>query len=86
MVLLHHYQPNRAQLGLKTLESSLPEALVGEVMDVFQYITPTDHPIAAQLIIKRVNAEKEWMLSLLNKEDYANIQPFLEKIVTRFRS
>ena len=39
-VLLYRYAPHRAQLGLKTIDQSLPKFLVSEVENIFEQITP----------------------------------------------
>jgi len=42
-VLLHRYKPERAQLGMKTVKSSLPDAIIKEVLDIQENITPNKH-------------------------------------------
>ncbi|MFJ8063700.1 nucleotidyltransferase domain-containing protein [Psychrobacillus sp. NPDC096426] len=43
-VLLHRYKPRRAQLGMKTVETSLPEEIVNEIKVVYENLTPQKHP------------------------------------------
>ena len=46
-VLLHRYAPERAKLGLKTIEQSLPESVVSELTGIMEFITPGKHAQAA---------------------------------------
>jgi hypothetical protein len=49
-VLLHRYRPERAQLGLKVLESSLPDAIIENVRQIQENLTPQKHQIACVLL------------------------------------
>lgn len=62
-VLLHKHSPDRAQLGLKTLGRSLPPAVLQDVEDIFEYITPSHHETASLKIRQMVRREKDWLLS-----------------------
>ncbi|PKR85290.1 nucleotidyltransferase domain-containing protein [Heyndrickxia camelliae] len=60
-VLLHRYAPERAQLGLKTIEKSLPESIVDELKQIFEHITPSAHRKAALQIKQFVSKELDWI-------------------------
>lgn len=62
-VLLHKYCPNRAQLGLKTLDHSLPSFVLIEVEAIFELITPKNHAKASSKIRQILDKEYEWILS-----------------------
>ncbi|WP_144513916.1 nucleotidyltransferase domain-containing protein [Bacillus sp. FJAT-22090] len=49
-VLLHRYNPERAQLGLKTLQTSLPKEVMHAINEVYDHMTPQKHPHAVKLI------------------------------------
>ncbi|WP_102027914.1 nucleotidyltransferase domain-containing protein [Salirhabdus sp. Marseille-P4669] len=80
-VLLHNYCPNRAQLGLKTLEATLPQSLKRNIHIILQYITPKEHKHAEILIQRLVANEVDWIISTLNKEDQMKLYPFLSKMI-----
>ncbi|SDJ83661.1 nucleotidyltransferase domain-containing protein [Sediminibacillus albus] len=65
-VLLHRYAPARAQLGLKTLEDSLPPAILKRVRKIFQTNNPENHDKAAALIIDVLEDNQEWLSGQLN--------------------
>ncbi|MGV3465025.1 MAG: nucleotidyltransferase domain-containing protein [Heyndrickxia sp.] len=79
-VLLHRYAPERAQLGLKTMEQSLPKSLVDELKQIFEHITPSGHRKASQQIKKLVSKEMDWIKLNLTQGD--QILPLLEKMLT----
>lgn len=62
-VLLYKYCPERAQLGLKTLEHSLPTSVLIEVEAIFEQITPKDHGAASSKIRELLAKECDWILS-----------------------
>jgi len=78
-VLLHRYAPERAQLGLKTLEQSLPESLVAELNQIFENITPSGHRKATLQIKQLVLKELDWIK--LNLAEDGQIIPLLEKML-----
>lgn len=45
-VLLHRYNPERAQLGLKTLQISLPNNILNALNEVYEHMTNKNHPHA----------------------------------------
>ncbi|WP_430507969.1 aminoglycoside 6-adenylyltransferase [Rossellomorea marisflavi] len=62
-VLLQRYKPERAQLGYKTLETSLPEQLVGNVKKIMGLIGPFTHQQAASEFLRLIEAERGWIRS-----------------------
>lgn len=63
-VLLQRYKPDRAQLGFKTLEASLPEEHVGKVKKIMGLIGPFTHQQAAGEILMLIEAERNWIRSV----------------------
>lgn len=78
-VLLHRYIPDRAQLGLKTVETSLPEELIKNICRIQENITPQKHQIAAVLLRDLLNQEAEWILNEVNNQD--KIKPLWNKVL-----
>lgn len=71
-VLLHRYSPTRAQLGLKTIEKSLPESIVVTLKGIFELITPNNHQKAAYRLSRFLSKEYDWIAShLVNGEQVA---------------
>ncbi|SDL92513.1 nucleotidyltransferase domain-containing protein [Sediminibacillus halophilus] len=69
-VLLHCYSPNRAQLGLKAVEASLPVEMEAEVRTIFQSMTPELHSQAAVHVVRLLQKHRQWLLSQLASEPY----------------
>lgn len=80
-VLLHRYNPNRAQLGMKTIESSLPEGILKVIKQVYETMT-NKHKHAVQLICDMLASETEWVLSRVS--DPEKISPFWERMISSF--
>ncbi|MFC4560118.1 nucleotidyltransferase domain-containing protein [Virgibacillus kekensis] len=81
-VLLHHYCPDRAELGIKTVEKSLPVGLVKKSFTkAMESNTPDNHRIAAKQIAAIFAAEKDWIFSVLNENEIAKIKPLMEKML-----
>jgi predicted nucleotidyltransferase len=78
-VLLHRYKPERAQLGLKTVETSLPEELIKNISRIQENITPQKHHIAAVLLRALLNQEAKWILNEINNPD--KIKPLWNKVL-----
>lgn len=60
-VLLHRYAPHRAQLGLKAISQSLPEAIFSEINAISNFLTPKNHPLAASQLRQLVAREASWI-------------------------
>ncbi|WP_019156300.1 nucleotidyltransferase domain-containing protein [Robertmurraya massiliosenegalensis] len=67
-VLLHHYQPERAQLGLKALHSHLLKEQLVSMKDIFNCNTPKCHARAVKFMIKDLQKEMIWIDSMLEKD------------------
>ena len=67
-VLLVRYVPERAQLGLKIIEQSLPGPLLVNVAGILECLTPSKHAQAANQISRLVTREYDWIYSQLNEE------------------
>jgi predicted nucleotidyltransferase len=78
-VLLFRYAPNRAQLGLKTIDDSLPKSIVFAVEEIFEHLTPRKHSKASHLISKLVSEETEWINLHITQGD--QIKDFLQKMI-----
>ncbi|WHX42551.1 nucleotidyltransferase domain-containing protein [Mesobacillus sp. AQ2] len=68
-VLLHRYRPERAQLGLKALESSLPDAIIENVRQIQENLTPQKHQIACVLLRDLLKKESDWILNEVGNPD-----------------
>lgn len=68
-VLLHRYRPERAQLGLKVLESSLPDAIIENVRQIQENLTPQKHQIACVLLRDLLKKESDWILNEVGNPD-----------------
>lgn len=78
-VLLHRYYPERAQLGTKALSSLLPQKQLNEVTEIFNNSTPLSHEKAVSKIIRVLQREMEWIVSMLDEDSQAG--HFLERMI-----
>ena len=78
-VLLHRYEPGRAQLGMKTAESSLPKEVTKVLSEIQENITPKKHQIAAVLLRDFVIQESAWILNEVANSD--KIKPLWRKVL-----
>lgn len=78
-VLLYKYCPERAQLGLKTLNQALPNHILNEVEAIFEKITPRNHAIASSKIRQLLAKEYEWILSQVS--DRSLVEALLKEMV-----
>lgn len=72
-VLLHRYVPERANLGMKTLQDSLPRVILEELKPVMNRLTIEDHSTAADQLMDMIDAESEWMFA--KAMDRGKIEP-----------
>lgn len=70
-VLLHRYKPEKAQLGLKSLESQLPHIQLDKVKTIFMYITPNAHRKAVYYLINLLHDEINWVESKVESDSQA---------------
>ncbi|RSD28710.1 nucleotidyltransferase domain-containing protein [Mesobacillus subterraneus] len=78
-VLLHRYRPERAQLGLKTLKTSLPEAILAEVKKIQEHTTPGKHQAAVVLLIELLKGQTEWIFKEVPDSD--KIKPLWNRMI-----
>ncbi|WP_281269245.1 nucleotidyltransferase domain-containing protein [Paraliobacillus ryukyuensis] len=78
-VLLRHYVPARAQLGLKTMERSLPAVPLNKFNRMYEANTPNQHPQAAKYYCQFLSEEKEWILA--NMQHPIKIQPLFLQLI-----
>lgn len=78
-VLLHHYHPDRAQLGLKTLDSTLCEEQIEKVEMIFRHLTVDHYETAAELIRSWLKEEEKWIMEQI--EDTGYTQGFLKRMI-----
>lgn len=57
-LLLHIYCPERAQLGMKTLERSLPAELLKKFQHIYRYLNVDEHHHAAKLLAAFMECEE----------------------------
>ena len=79
-VLLYKYNPDRALLGLKTLQKSLPISLLKRVEEIFDTLTVSEHPKAAYSICKLITEEYDWIMKRL--PDQNQIEPLMKKMLS----
>lgn len=83
-VLLHRYRPERAQLGLKALESLLPSSHLNKVKTIFTYNTPASHNRAIFHLMNLLNDEIDWIESNVGRNAQAG--PFLRMMINLLTS
>ncbi|MFC4409054.1 nucleotidyltransferase domain-containing protein [Chungangia koreensis] len=81
-VLLHRYNPSRAQLGLKALETSLPIEVMKKVRSIFEHMTPSGHGEAARLIVVLLKELDEWAFT--EAADPQTIRPLWDRMIQTF--
>lgn len=62
-VLLHHYAPERAQLGLKALEKNVPASIAESFLKGMNDSTPARHKQAVKRTVALLKDEHEWLQS-----------------------
>lgn len=82
-VLLYRYAPDRAKLGLKTIEQSLPDSVVTELTEILEFITPGKHAQAAGQIGRLLEREYEW-IRLQWSEESQQMQ-FLRRMIDQYK-
>ena len=78
-VLLHRYKPEKAHLGLKSLESLLPSIQLDKVKTIFMYITPNSHEKAVHYLINLLSNELVWIEANVEKNSQA--VPFIRMMI-----
>ncbi len=81
-VLLYRYAPERAKLGLKTIERSLPDSVVEELTEIVEFITPGKHAQAVVQISRLLEREYEWIRLQIDVEDQS--MRFLRRMIDMY--
>lgn len=81
-MLLHHYAPDRAQLGLKRAEQLLPSPIYNEFNIILENVTPAGHQKAAAAILQLLAKEQSFIDNHLKGTERQIIDPLFQKIVT----
>ena len=81
-VLLHHYCPQRALLGLKTISTSIPIEIAQQMNEVTNHITTNHHRQAAHLLCRLLQNEHDWVFE--NVDSPERIQPFWNRIMNLY--
>lgn len=77
--LLYLYAPGRAQLGLKALQSDLPEAQYRQVEAVADVMTPEGHHKAAVMLCGFISQELGWMMD--HVKDGSQIERLMKEML-----
>lgn len=83
-VLLHHYNPQRALLGLKTIYTSVPNEIAEQLHEIYNTITPKHHQKAAHLICRLLQNEQQWVFT--NVDSPERIQSFWDRMMELYVS
>ncbi len=78
-VLLHRYNPDRAQLGLKALETQLPSTILEKVKPIVDNNTLNRHVKSVQHLTILLTEEIQWIETNLDKKSQAG--KFIRKMV-----
>ncbi|OXS76225.1 hypothetical protein B1B04_04340 [Lysinibacillus sp. KCTC 33748] len=77
-VLLHKYCPERAVLGLKALDKSLPTDPLNEIVHIMNCMSLETHEVAVKKLVNAFNNESDWIFA--NAPNKEKIKPLWEKI------
>ncbi|PAF39353.1 hypothetical protein CHH58_01485 [Terribacillus saccharophilus] len=80
-MLLHHYAPDRAQLGLKRAEQLLPFPIFSEFKIILENVTPAGHQKAAGAILQLIAKEQSFIKNHLKGTEKKIIDPLFQKLV-----
>ncbi len=78
-VLMHHHYPDRAQLGLKTVNATFDDEKSDRIKEIFHNLTIEDYMIAATLIRNWLKEEESWIVMQL--EDTLYTKEFLKRMI-----
>ncbi|WP_082235098.1 nucleotidyltransferase domain-containing protein [Halobacillus massiliensis] len=82
-ILLHRYSTERAQLGLKTVDRSLPRERIAEILTIQNYITPASHTKAVKKIACLLVRESAWIHQQLKDQTVYTLS-FLRAILNEY--
>lgn len=80
-MLLHHYAPGRAQLGLKRAEQLLPFSIFSEFKIILENVTPTGHQKAATAILHLLTREQLFLENHLREAEKKVVYPFFQRLI-----
>ncbi|MBN8235934.1 nucleotidyltransferase domain-containing protein [Halobacillus kuroshimensis] len=83
-VLLQHYAPDRAQLGLKTADQSLPAGVKKKLQKVYQHLSLREHPTAVNVLIHLIEEESVWLQKVWKGKN--DTLPFLERMIFELKN
>ncbi|WP_416144413.1 nucleotidyltransferase domain-containing protein [Planococcus koreensis] len=83
-VLLYRYAPERAQLGLKSLQHALPTELFKQMEAVFEAMTPSRHAESAEAMSRLLKKEFPWIKE--HVADGAQIETLLQSMLDLYAS
>ncbi|MFS0560774.1 nucleotidyltransferase domain-containing protein [Terribacillus sp. 179-K 1B1 HS] len=81
-MLLHHHNPERAQLGLKRAEQLLPSLIFDELTDVLENVTPEGHSKAVAAILRLLEKERIFLEEHLRGKERRIIYRLYQKLIT----
>ncbi|MGI8314779.1 nucleotidyltransferase domain-containing protein [Halobacillus mangrovi] len=82
-ILLQRYCPERAQLGLKTIDRSLPEEITDRIQHIYQKNTPDEHPEAILFFTAVLSEQVNWIEENLPTLEYTF--PLLKRMIQEFQ-
>ncbi|WP_181347513.1 nucleotidyltransferase domain-containing protein [Thalassobacillus sp. CUG 92003] len=87
-VLLHHYNPRRAQLGLKTAGDALPASITNQITAIFNSLTPERHHDAVVKIKQLITGEMDWLACILEQRPYTKqlLHRMLERHINLYQN
>lgn len=82
-IVLHKHNPRRAQLGVKTVERSLPKEVVEVLNLAYENNTTQKHKQSVSIICEVLSNESEWVFSEVANPE--KIKPLWEQMLTLLR-
>lgn len=83
-VLLQKYCPERAQLGLKTLDQTLPQEVSEPMKKVYVALSLTNHHEAVKAMAHLVEEQLEWLTVCFGNKNYTI--PFLKRMIEEIKN
>lgn len=83
-VLLQKYCPERAQLGLKTLDQTLPEEVSASMKRVYKDLSLTSHHEAVSRMVQLAEQQLEWLTDCCGNRDFTI--PFLKRMIEEIKN
>ncbi|WP_226584840.1 nucleotidyltransferase domain-containing protein [Halobacillus litoralis] len=83
-VLLQIHCPERAQLGLKTVDRSLPEEVAASLKEAYAYLTIYEHKKGIRVMAELVQFHLNWLEDEWGDNDYTI--PFLKRMLGEIKT